>query len=969
MRRILGTLMAGLMVATVSRSLAQPVAAPPATLLVNGAFTEGLASWRVESATADAVQVDNADSMSPPNGLRIAHADDTLSSSAVQAVTLAPNSTYTLSHALKTDGIPAGKGARVMVREAVGGQLLLSGLPQATEGRWQSLAVSFQTRNAAAVEVVLALNKTQGKAWFDDVAITAVGAPAPAAGVAGATATTLENVAKGKSYTFSIPPNYSYCADPDDKTQLTDGVLTSGYFWTQKTTVGWSSTLVGIDLDLSQVLPIRGLSYSTAAGVADVGWPESISVLVSDDGKAYYFAGDLVALAEGGRPAADGGYRTFTFRTQALQTKGRYVRLAICPSGGNYLFCDEIEVYRGDDAWLAKQPTTRPIPGDQFNFAFRWCKRMNSDLGAMKDRLAAATVPDAAKAELGAQLEEVGKALDGFTFTGDPKSFRAILPFDDAHRRLFALHGRILAAEGFAPLTVWHKYRYAQMALLERPSAKDVPSLDLRMMRNEHRAEVLNLTNAAPEPMRATVQITGLPSGDNPPYVSVYQVEYVDTRENKVVADALVELKAENGVFTTTVPAGMTRQIWFSFFPGKDVAPGKHQGTVVVRQGDAVTSVPFTLNLVAGVFPDRTDLTCGLWDYADGPAYGMTLQNREMAIRDMKAHYVTLALGSGKVKALPAADGVDADGNLTKPLDFTGFDEWLKLWPDAPYYQIYYCVLPNSTFAGKKRGTEPFNRAMKQWAEAWDKHAREVGLTQGRLQFAFLDEPGNQEAYETSRQWTEAFKAGSKEIAVFIDPQLYGDFMNYVPQALESGDILCPLLAQYTTGSDELRQMFQGFRAKGKQLWFYMAHGPNRLFDPSYFRLHFWYCYRYGATGAGFWAYGDTGGVPSNWNEYVAEKGTSYSLPYLAPDSVTPSKHWEAFREGIEDNQYLRLLAARGDTGKQLAAQLAEDATVRTETITRKDPRLPWCDNTPCAFADDARLKALDMLEKTEPAK
>ena len=133
--------------------------------------------------------------------------------------------------------------------------------------------------------------------------------------------------------------------DPGDDEQLTDGKYTAGYFWTQKTTVGWSSTLVGIDLDLSQVLPIRGLSYSTAAGVADVGWPESISVLVSDDGKAYYFAGDLVALAEGGRPAADGGYRTFTFRTQALQTKGRYVRLAICPSGGNYLFCDEIEVY------------------------------------------------------------------------------------------------------------------------------------------------------------------------------------------------------------------------------------------------------------------------------------------------------------------------------------------------------------------------------------------------------------------------------------------------------------------------------------------------------------------------------------------------------------------------------------------------------------------------------------------------
>jgi len=44
-----------------------------------------------------------------------------------------------------------------------------------------------------------------------------------------------ENLALGKPYTFHPRPNYPHCTDPGDKTQLTDGQVTSGYFWTQKT--------------------------------------------------------------------------------------------------------------------------------------------------------------------------------------------------------------------------------------------------------------------------------------------------------------------------------------------------------------------------------------------------------------------------------------------------------------------------------------------------------------------------------------------------------------------------------------------------------------------------------------------------------------------------------------------------------------------------------------------------------------
>ena len=69
----------------------------------------------------------------------------------------------------------------------------------------------------------------------------------------------LDNLARGKRYTMEPSPNYKYCTDEGDKTQLTDGVYTKGYFWTQKSTVGWSHARhVIITIDLGTVQPIRG---------------------------------------------------------------------------------------------------------------------------------------------------------------------------------------------------------------------------------------------------------------------------------------------------------------------------------------------------------------------------------------------------------------------------------------------------------------------------------------------------------------------------------------------------------------------------------------------------------------------------------------------------------------------------------------------------------------------------------------
>lgn len=107
-----------------------------------------------------------------------------------------------------------------------------------------------------------------------------------------------QNIAKGKKYTLDPKPDYRYCADPGDKAQLTDGIYTEGYFWTQASTVGWSGANPAyVTIDLEAIEPICGVSFSTAAGVAGVHWPVSVFILVSDDNKSWVYAADLVALS------------------------------------------------------------------------------------------------------------------------------------------------------------------------------------------------------------------------------------------------------------------------------------------------------------------------------------------------------------------------------------------------------------------------------------------------------------------------------------------------------------------------------------------------------------------------------------------------------------------------------------------------------------------------------------------------
>ena len=79
------------------------------------------------------------------------------------------------------------------------------------------------------------------------------------------------NLALGKTYSLYPRPTYSHCTDPDDKIQLTDGMTTQNYFWTQLGTVGWQNVPYAvITVDLGRMESIGRFEFTTAAGAAGV---------------------------------------------------------------------------------------------------------------------------------------------------------------------------------------------------------------------------------------------------------------------------------------------------------------------------------------------------------------------------------------------------------------------------------------------------------------------------------------------------------------------------------------------------------------------------------------------------------------------------------------------------------------------------------------------------------------------------
>ncbi|MBM3473533.1 MAG: hypothetical protein FJX75_09710 [Armatimonadetes bacterium] len=950
--------------------------ATAAPLLTNGDFALASAEgWTIPAALADMAKVVDDDGHSGNSSLRFTIVAGTKVEVVTQRVACQPNSEYVLSAWLKSpDLLPsvqvAGDGDR------------LARLDLTDHERWQPLSARFNSGRLTELTVSLFAHASEGAmpagtAWVDDVQITPAAEYKPEGGpVAGGYAGPPPgpNLALGKSYTLAPAPNYGYCTEPGDATQLTDGEYSVGYFWTQPSTVGWSNAAYAdITIDLGDVWPIKGCSYNTAAGVAGVAWPALLQILVSDDGQTWYSGGDLIAhSAKFGLPP-EGVYATHRYVADDLKLHGRYLRLMVAGSGP-YTFVDEIEVYQGPPELLAADmgeplagAPTELLISQRVVAAVR--ARLLKDIEALRTEAGADGVSAETKAwalKEADRLTAAAMATPSEMFTPE---WRAIHPLTPTHAEIYKARARIARERGAPSFAVWQSGRWDLLQPMDLPEGRPAKSqITIHALGGEYRAETLNLTNMSSEDLTVGVRVGDLPGGAHPGYLAVHQVEWIETQTGIPVADALPLAEQTATGWRVTVPSGMTRQVWLTFH-ATDLAPGTHAGTLVIQpEGlDAkATPVPLQLRVYPLRLPERLSCSLGMWDYSCSLIYDLTADNVDAAIANMKSHFLNTPWNDAG--CVPWPQSFDADGKLVGELNWDRFDGWIADWADATNYAVFLAV--SSSVGGVPMNDPRFPTAVGEWMHAWARHLAELGVEPSRLMLLLVDEPSTQEPADIITAWANAINAAEPDIVVWEDPvHAQPDKLTDI-RMFEASDVLCPNLGIFASGTDAHRQFYENLRQQGKTLWFYQCSGPVKTYDPYYYhRLQHWYAFKYGAVGSGFWAYGDAAGTGNAWNELRASRA-SYTPVYLDQTSVTDGKHFEAVREGLEDYELLKMLRDHAD---RLAAEGKQARTDEARKLLQTviddvcgagyDPgKVAWTVDKDRTRADAARVKILEEL-------
>lgn len=796
--------------------------------------------------------------------------------------------------------------------------------------------------------------------------------------VAGSAVAQPRNLALHRPYECTPAPNYAPTRDEGDRTDLTDGNRAAERkeisFWEDKSIVGWSRPRepIVITLDLGQVQPIGGAALHTGFGSAGVSVARSIALLVSDDGSQFQLVGDLIRLNKNLMPPAYGTYTRYTYQTDSLQTRGRFVRFVVIPSG-RFFFSDEIEVFAGNPAIgsIQKEPLVEmsQLIEPQRLTQLGAYARIRTDLETVQAMIGGIGPADSLHAEAASLNAELAATNELVKYN---EEFRAIVPLNDLHRRVFALFGRVLAATGAAPLTIWHSPPYQIVDLFARPGTP-VPQLSLDLMLNERRAQVFNITNASAEAKPVNFDINGLPGGINPDYVHVYEVQAVDTREGKVCASALLPLKAVDGHYHTEAPAGMTRQIWLAFEP-RNIQPGQHAGRLRINAREFSHEVQIALSVAPIRFPDHTRLAFSGFDEIMGKGYSITEQNQQAARQFvLDDPLINGVWCTPKNTPIPSASAFDAQGNLVGAIDFSHWDAFVAFWPNQREYLAFANFNADTLFAGTKIGTLEFDRAMSQWAAAWADHNRKLGLEPGQVVVLFVDEPADEKTLAASYYFGRAFGQGTSDIRTFTDPNIRSIASEWGRKNKEAYDIICPHLPDFIDQNDQTQSQCTAGIGHGQELWFYSCSGPARMFDPSYYRLQPWHAYLHGGTGSLFWAFGDASGSTS-WNEYAGGQfRESFTPLYIGYKTINTSKHFEAAREGVMDYEYLCMLkdriaqlsdspghAAAVERAKRLLQSLPESLINDVESRFNRREYLRW--QNASALAEEARGQVLKML-------
>ena len=739
------------------------------------------------------------------------------------------------------------------------------------------------------------------------------------------------NLAAGKLCEFTKKPDYGYCTDKNDPKDLTDGKYwQSGGdkgFWTQKATVGWSvpKKPVGIKLDLGQIAPIQAVTFDSSAGRAQVTFPAAALLYVSDDGEQWHFVTDLINEA-----IPQFTFVRHRFKSEDLNTRGRYVFLYLV-AGGFYIFTDEIEILKGGHDPAAVNFEGQPIKTagliEHVTSRGRFSKQKNTSLYLI--RTARETIKkqqDGSKDEALTKLTKIAaKSVNRDKI--EKVDYQKGPPFTRIDADTCKTVGEFFSKTERPRCQVWKPAptRWNNHGPFDRPEGNQDVSLEAHMMVNEYEAVAFNLSNNTSENLAVQLSLLNekfqkkgekIPPGS----VTIRQAVLIEASGYRLYADALPQISEGK----TEIPAGMTKQIWLTIH-SKDLEPGNYSSVVTVESDGDVQAVPLSVRVYPAKMPSNPKYLTTLFSYFSWKP----VKGREKATsKDLAEHYAnTQVLHHGYIP-WPKRD---KNNNPLQPLqlDTTKLDEMLDYMPHIQLWILW----PGLEFGffrlrtNHQLGTPEHTKMFKEWVRLVRDHLKSKGITTDGWCFMWTDEPGEKRWKEMVVPASRMAKEVDPTILVWEDQQIPMDLLRETDSLC---DIYCPPLDKIRENK-ELHEFILKQKHPG---WHYQCASSKESPPHLYYRVHHWQSWDLGLGGAAMWVYTDDLGT---WNDY--DGGTSYSMIYEGKDGPITSKRWEAWRDGIEDYEMMRLLRekARKDNNQEILSLIKSATTTVLENQTKPE--------------------------------
>lgn len=360
------------------------------------------------------------------------------------------------------------------------------------------------------------------------------------------------------------------------------------------------------------------------------------------------------------------------------------------------------------------------------------------------------------------------------------------------------------------------------------------------------------------------------------------------------------------------IPGGRTQTVWINFHATENVRPGVYRGEAIVRAQDAPESrLPIRLRVYGFALPraPRMKTAFALMDGYTRAAYGAITPELRRRLLDLMLEHRLNPDDISRTEPPAIADLLYA-----RERGLTAFNI-ANMVPPPKGNPLWVCYAEKNAYA------PDFPQTLSARVDSYVQELRKQGLSKLAYFYGF-DERGP-EYDELIRKICRHLKERYPEVSTFTTAgYMYEKRRQAPPNDQDYMDWYCPLTPKYD------RELSARLRAQGKQVWWYVCCGPRHPYAnfaaidyPTIEgRLLGWMTYGYQADGLLYWHV-------NAWHPNKVIEGDDPYLAWRAPDmwgmtgdgcltyplrdGPVSSIRLEAVRDGLEDYDYLALLADR----------------------------------------------------------